>query len=130
MTRKSTQRAPVQPRSTSTRVFERVHLDFCTKDGTNILVLVDDYSKWLEAVGYDFYYHRQHHRQAANGLRAGTGCQKLVTDNGPQLTSDDFEDFMSAHGIRHVTTPPYHAASNGSTERAVQTVKKDLVNKV
>ena len=44
----------------------------------------------------------------------------LVTDNGSNCTSQEFEAFLKSHGVRHVRTAPYHPASNG---RAVQTFK-------
>ncbi|XP_018782639.1 PREDICTED: uncharacterized protein K02A2.6-like [Bactrocera latifrons] len=47
----------------------------------------------------------------------------LVSDNGPQLTSDAFQQFCKLHGITHITTAPFHPASNGLAERFVQTFK-------
>ena len=50
----------------------------------------------------------------------------LATDNGPCFTSEKFSQFMKRNSIRHVRTAPYHPASNGLAERAVQTVKEGL----
>ena len=47
----------------------------------------------------------------------------LVTDNGPVFASQEFTAFTKANGIRCITSVPYHPASNGLTERAVQTFK-------
>ena len=52
--------------------------------------------------------------------------RKVVTDNGPSFTSEEFRAFMSDNGITHVTTAPYHPLSNGLAERAVHTVKRGL----
>ena len=50
----------------------------------------------------------------------------LVRDNGPSIVSEEFEQFLSRNTIKHMTSPPYHPASNGLAERAVKTVQKGL----
>jgi len=52
--------------------------------------------------------------------------QVLVSHNGPTFSSIKFKDFIKANGISHVKTVPYHPASNGLTEQAVQTIKSTL----
>ena len=47
--------------------------------------------------------------------------EMLVSDNGSVFTSTEFSEFVKHNGIRHVKSAPYHAASNGLAERAVQT---------
>ena len=50
----------------------------------------------------------------------------LVTDNGPSFKSEGFRQFVSLNGIQHLTSAPYHPASNGLAERAVQTFKNAM----
>lgn len=94
------------------------------------MVLLDDYSKWLEAL----VMRSTTSASTIEKLRiifARYGLPEvLVTDNSPQLVSDEFEEFLRTQNIHHVTTPPYHAASNGLAELAVQTVKKNLAKQV
>ena len=58
---------------------------------------------------------------ARNGLP-----RELVSDNRPQFTVQEFLQFMTTNGIRHITTSPYHPANNGAAKRFVQTVKRAL----
>ena len=50
----------------------------------------------------------------------------LVSDNGSAFTSSKFETFVKRNGFRHIRVAPYHPASNGAAERAVQTLKDFL----
>ena len=48
----------------------------------------------------------------------------LVTENGSVFTSEEFSTFIKQNGIRHVKLSPYHPASNGLVEQAIQTFKE------
>ncbi|CAB4017152.1 PREDICTED: LOW QUALITY PROTEIN: uncharacterized protein K02A2.6-like [Paramuricea clavata] len=54
--------------------------------------------------------------------RYGVPAQ-VVTDNGPQFTSAEFQLFLKTNGIKHITTAPFHPATNGQAERFVQSSK-------
>ena len=51
-----------------------------------------------------------------------------MSDNGPQFTSKLFAQKMKLWNIKHLVSPPYHPASNGAAERAVQLVKDKLID--
>ena len=88
-----------------------------------IKLLVDSHSKWIDI-------------HITNSSTTAVTIEKLqftfsslglpeilVTDNGPSFSSSEFTDFVKVNGIQHVKTVPYHPASNGLAERAVQTFK-------
>ena len=52
--------------------------------------------------------------------------ETIVTDNGAGFVSLEFETFLRKNGIKHTTSAPYHPASKGLAERAVQIVKRGL----
>ncbi|XP_037501957.1 uncharacterized protein K02A2.6-like [Rhipicephalus sanguineus] len=52
--------------------------------------------------------------------------ETLVSDNGSQFISAEFQAYLKHRGIRHVRTAPYHPSSNGLAERFVQTLKSAL----
>ncbi len=52
----------------------------------------------------------------------------IVSDNGPQFVSREFDHFCKVNGIEHVRVAPYHPRSNGEAERYVQIFKNALRN--
>ena len=48
----------------------------------------------------------------------------VVTDNGPQFRSQEYEKFAATWEFIHSTSSPYHSQSNGKVESAVKIVKK------
>ena len=48
---------------------------------------------------------------------------EVMTDNGPQFSSEYLTQFATQWGFTHVTSSPRYAQSNGEAERAVRTVK-------
>lgn len=54
--------------------------------------------------------------------------ETLLSDNGPQYASGEFKKFAETWGIKHITSSPEYAQSNGLAERYVQ-VAKNLLKK-
>ncbi|GFW38192.1 uncharacterized protein K02A2.6 [Trichonephila clavipes] len=50
----------------------------------------------------------------------------LVSDNGSQFTSYEFQRFMHKNGVRHKTSAPFKPSSIGQAERYVATLKQSL----
>ena len=119
--------APLHPWRWPTRPWARIHLDFAGPfQSKNILIVVDAHSKWIEAVSTPSMS-SSCVIEELRSLFARFGLpETVVTDNGTCFVSSDFEQFLKINGIRHLTSAPYHPASNGLAERAVQTVKRGL----
>ena len=81
------------------------------------LIVVDAYSKWPEVIGMSSSTSTSETIKLLLSLFSSHGLpDKLV---GPQLTSDEFKDFMTNCGILYIKTAPYHAQTNGEAERFV-----------
>ncbi|GFW09251.1 uncharacterized protein K02A2.6 [Trichonephila clavipes] len=50
----------------------------------------------------------------------------LVSDNGSQFTSYEFQRFMHKNGVKHKTSAPFKPSSNGQAERYVVTLKQSI----
>lgn len=107
--------------------WSRLHVDFGGPfQGIYFLVLVDAFSKWVEV-----------HRVPSPSAKATVECLRsifathglpdvVVSNNGLAFVSAEFKDFLARNGVRAITIPPYHPASNGAAERVVQTIKEKL----
>ena len=120
-------KAPLHPWEWPSKPWSRLHVDFAGPvQGHMLLILVDAYSKWIEAFAVksttsSVVIQCLHSVLARFGLP-----DTLISDNATCFVSAEFEQFQTLNGIRHVTSSPYHPASNGQAERAVQTVKKGV----
>jgi transposase InsO family protein len=53
-----------------------------------------------------------------DGLFARWGVPRAITtDNGPQMTSAEFSDFLASRSVKHIRTAFYHPQANGGVER-------------
>ncbi|XP_059621313.1 uncharacterized protein K02A2.6-like [Phlebotomus argentipes] len=122
---------PVQDKShiweEEKEAFERVHVDYAGPvQGKYLLILVDAYSKWPEVkvcgnMSTDTTIKKLREIFSTHGLP-----KVLVSDQGRQFMSQEFEVFCKMNGIIHKTGSPYHPATNGQAERFVRTFKEKL----
>ena len=118
---------PLHPREFPGGPWRRIHLDFAGPiEGKMLLVIVDAYSKWPEVVVMEEVTAERTVEELRNTLARWGLPLQIVTDNGPQFISETFRRFMKLNNIKHITTSPYHPATNGLAERFVQTLKQSL----
>ena len=118
--------APVHTWRWASGPWERIHLDFAEVKKEMFLVVMDAYARWPEII------HMQTTTasktiEALRNLFAAYGLPKeVVSDNGPQFTSGEFETLLKMNAVKHIKTPAYHPASNGLAERLFQNFKRSL----
>ncbi|XP_031349037.1 uncharacterized protein K02A2.6-like isoform X2 [Photinus pyralis] len=108
--------------------WERVHIDYAGPvAGMMLLILVDAYSKWVE-VKVTASTTASSTITILDELFATYGAPvTIVSDNGPQFTSEEFKQFLQWSGVKyHKLSAPYHPSTNGQAERFVQSVKDAL----
>ena len=124
---KAPAQSPLTPWEWPTQPWSRLHTDHANPFlGKQFLIVVDVHSKWLEVevVPSTASVHTIQKLRRMFSTHGIPGT--IVSDNGTCFTSEEFQDFMTPNGIRHIRFATYHPATNGLEERAVQTVKTAL----
>ncbi|PIO74710.1 integrase core domain protein [Teladorsagia circumcincta] len=107
--------------------WSRIHADFAGPiDGRMYLVIVDAYSKWPEIMEMSSTTSTATIKEFSRIFSQFGYPETLVTDNGTQFSSKEFNDFCTRNGIKHRFSPPFHPQSNGQAERFVDTFKRTL----
>ena len=122
--RKEPPKAQIHPWSYPAKAWSRVHIDYAGPvNNAMYLVIVDAYSKFPEVVKMSTTTSIAT-IQVLREIFARYGLPEiLVSDNGPQFKSVEFEQFCVNNGILHTTSAIYKPATNGQAERVVQILK-------
>nr|XP_039256251.1 uncharacterized protein LOC120332970 [Styela clava] len=56
--------------------------------------------------------------------------EKLISDNAPQYSSDEFRKFAEDYKFRHVTSSPTNSQSSGKAESAVKQMKSLMIKAI
>jgi transposase InsO family protein len=91
------------------------------------LIVVDAYSEWPEVIPMPSTTSERTIAALRNIFAIHGLPEQVVSDNGRQFTSAEFEDFCRTNGINHILVAPYHPSSNGKAERFVQTFKAAML---
>ena len=108
------------------RPWSTVAMDIFELDGKCYHVIVDFYSNFFELNELSSVTSRA----IISAIRphfARHGIPDIViTDNGPQYVSWEFEQFSQSWGFQHQTSSPRYPQGNGKAENCVKTVKNLL----
>ena len=107
--------------------WQKIGLDFFEIAGKHYLIVVDYYSNFIEI---DLLTSQTSTRTITLLKKhfARYGIPRvIVSDGGPQFTSQEFNSFMTSWGISHHTSSPMHQRANGKAESAVKIMKSLLI---
>ena len=117
-------KAPLNPWVWPVRPWQRVHMDFAGPFlGKMFLIIVDSHSKWIDVKIMNKITTADTILELRDVFSTMGLPDTIVTDNGPTWTSEYFRNFLVCNGVEHILSAPYHPASNGLAERAVQVFK-------
>lgn len=126
-TRDNPRRVEISPWPVPEAPWQRIHVDFLGPIRSSyFLVILDAYTKWVEVFKMTSITTEQTILRLRETFSRFGLPRLLVSDNGTQLVSAEFKDFLKRNGIEHVTSPTFYPASNGAAENAVRTFKKAM----
>ena len=109
------------------KTWSRLHIDYCGPiDNHYFLIIIDAKSKFMDVHACKV----MNSRVTIECLRrtfANFGVpHEIVSDNAAYFVSEEIRKFYSQNNIELKNSAPFHAASNGQAERAVQTFKNGM----
>ena len=120
-------REPLMPHEIPIRGYQRVSSDLFSCHNKDFLIVTDSFSFYPEVTRLPSTNSKaiiEGHKTMF--ARHGTP-DVLMTDNGPQYTSNEFRNFAKDWDFQHITSSPHFPSSNGSAEAAVKVVKNMLL---
>ena len=117
---------PLIPSELPDYPWQRVGTDLFAINGVNYLLIVDYFSRYPEVIKLSSTTSSSVIKVLKSIFSRHGIPETLVSDNGPQYTSQEFTDFSKSYDFTHITSSPHFPQSNGQAERTVQTVKRLL----
>ncbi|UYV68177.1 K02A2.6-like, partial [Cordylochernes scorpioides] len=121
-------REPMKSHRIPNYPWERISLDIFEIFKQNYLIIVDHYSDFFE-VGCLENTTSEYIIECCKRQFSRYGIpQIIVSDNGRQFTSTEFQKFSKEWQFQHSTSSPLHSQGNGKAEAAVK-IAKNLLKK-
>ena len=107
-----------------TAPWQRVNVDFATRQAKHYFIMVDAHCKWPEVIGPMKTTTADSTINALRNIFARYCLPtQVVSDDGPPFQSAEYEEFLRQNDIQRILLFSYHPSSNGLAERFVQTFK-------
>ena len=122
----SQQKETLMPHELPSRPWERVGTDLFSWNKKDFLVTVDYLSNFWEIDLLPDTSSATVIKKLKNHFARYGSPTQVISDNGPQYTSDAFADFAKAWDFEHLCSSPGNSQANGKAESAVKTAKRIL----
>ena len=117
---------PLIPTELPLYPWQKIATDLFVLKSVNYLVVVDYFSRYPEVVKLPSISSSNVIRALKSMLAQHGIPETIISDNGPQYSSQEFAEFAKMYNFEHTTSSPYFPQSNGMAERTVKTVKSLL----
>ena len=107
-------------------VWQKVGTDLFEYNKYTYLLIIDYYLRWIEIAQWNKTISEDIIRHTSSIFARHRIPEVVVSDNGPQFSSELYAKFAQQYGFEHITSSPHYPRSNGEAERAVKTVKNFL----
>ena len=120
---KSQQKEPAIAMEIPSRPWQKLGVDLFLHDSCWYVIVADYYSKYpwifqLAAISSKDVISALKFCFSEHGIP-----EEVISDNGPQFTAREYQDFAAQYGFRLTTSSPYYPKGHGCIERQVQTIK-------
>ena len=106
--------------------FQKIGTDLFHHEGQDYLMIADYFSKFWEILRLPNTISATVIRKAKTVIARYGIPTEVISDNGPQFSSEEYRDFSEKWNFKHITSSPLYPESNGFAERNIQTAKKLL----
>lgn len=124
--RSSNPKEPMLPQEIPENPWQTIGTDLLSWNSENYIVICDYLSRYFELerlpnITTAAVIHKMKAAFARHGIP-----NKVISDNGPCYSSQEFKRFAEQWGFQHTTSSPRYPQSNGLAEKTVQTAKRIL----
>ena len=124
--RKQNAKRPMIPFRVRTKPWELLATDLFTWDKSEYVIIVDYHTRFFEVAKLPDTKSITIITHVKSAFARHGIPSEVISDNGPQYSSKEFESFAKSWEFKHTTTSPLNPQANGLVEKAVQTVKSLL----